>query len=373
MPANPNPTLEGTGRTGGRRTPGWAPFARLAGQYDAWFDSAEGRRIFDVETACIRSLLADSPRPWLEVGVGTGRFAEALEIDEGLDPCPAVLRYAERRGIRTRCGSAEALPYENGSFGTAMLIVTLCFLDDPVRAFAECRRVLKEDGKVLVGLVPKDSPWGKAYARQGAEGHPFYSAARFYTTRGIIALARRAGFELDQAASCLPETPGQTVDARRAACDGIVKNAGFVALRFGISTKAERSARERSVEATAVKAWILTSENMDDIRGVTLEERARLVLLTLGKTADEIHRAYRKMAVRHHPDRTGGNTLRFQLINEAYEILTQGAIPRKPLLADDALLVRIIGRKVETLIDKQKAWEEYQRWHRAHFYEVGVV
>jgi ubiquinone/menaquinone biosynthesis C-methylase UbiE len=247
MPTNPNPSCEGSRRTGDRMTPGWVPFARHTAQYDAWFDSGEGRRIFDVETACIRSLLADSPRPWLEVGVGTGRFAEALRIDEGLDPCPAVLRYAERRGIRTRCGSAENLPYADGSFGTVMLIVTLCFLDDPVRAFAECRRVLKEHGKVLVGLVPKDSPWGKAYARQGAEGHPFYSAARFYTTREIVELARRAGFDLEHAASCLPETPGQTVDTHRAARDGIVKNAGFVALRFGGNKK------NRAVGRTAPK------------------------------------------------------------------------------------------------------------------------
>ena len=112
---------------------------------------------------------------------------------------------------------------------------------------------------------------------------------------------------------------------------------------------------------------------MDDIRGVTLEERARLVLFTLGKTADEIRRAYRKMAVRHHPDRTGGNTLRFQLINEAYEFLTQGAIPKKPLLADEALIIRLVGRQVEPLLDKQKAWEEYERWRRAQFYGVGVV
>jgi ubiquinone/menaquinone biosynthesis C-methylase UbiE len=229
------------------RLSGWAPFARHTAQYDAWFDSIEGRRIFDVETACIRSLLADSPRPWLEVGVGTGRFAEALEIDEGLDPCPAVLRYAGRRGIRTRCGSAEALPYENGSFGTVMLIVTLCFLDDPVRALAECRRVLKEEGSILVGLVPKDSPWGKAYARQGAEGHPFYSVARFYRTQEIIALAARSGFDLDQAASCLPEMPGRAVDTRRAARDGIAKNAGFVALRFGVNKK------NRTVGRTAPK------------------------------------------------------------------------------------------------------------------------
>ncbi len=237
MPTNPNPSCEGSRRTGDRMTLGWAPFARHTAQYDAWFDSAEGRRIFDLETACIRSLLADSPRPWLEVGVGTGRFAEALEIDEGLDPCPAVLRYAGRRGIRTRCGSAEALPYENGSFGTAMLIVTLCFLDDPVSALAECRRVLREDGNILVGLVPKDSPWGLAYARKGTEGHPFYAAAKFYTARQVVGIAEQAGFYLNRAASCLFKGPDQPVEKHERFKERVVKGAGFVGMLFGINTK----------------------------------------------------------------------------------------------------------------------------------------
>lgn len=46
----------------------------------------------------------------------------------------------------------------------------------------------------------------------------------------------------------------------------------------------------------------LTVENMDDIKGVTLEERAKLVLLTLGRTPDSIHKAYRRLAKQHHPD-----------------------------------------------------------------------
>lgn len=38
-------------------------------------------------------------------------------------------------------------------------------------------------------------------------------------------------------------------------------------------------------------------------------------------TADEIKRAYRKLAHEHHPDK-GGNTDRFKEINEAYQVLS---------------------------------------------------
>ena len=40
-----------------------------------------------------------------------------------------------------------------------------------------------------------------------------------------------------------------------------------------------------------------------------------------GATEDEIKKAYRRLAAKHHPDR-GGNTAKFQEIQSAYETLT---------------------------------------------------
>lgn len=122
-----------------------------------------------------------------------------------------------------------------------------------------------------------------------------------------------------------------------------------------------------------MKGLNTTFDVTDDIKGVTLEERAKLVLLTLGRTPEEIKTAYRKLARQHHPDKPGGDTVTFQVINEAYTLLTGGSMPKNPLLADDVLILKITGRRVQPLIDKQKKWEEYERWRRDHFYGVGVV
>lgn len=55
-------------------------FDTEAERYDAWFDSPAGRVLFENELAAIRLLWRDEFRPALEVGVGTGRFAQALGV-----------------------------------------------------------------------------------------------------------------------------------------------------------------------------------------------------------------------------------------------------------------------------------------------------
>ena len=122
-----------------------------------------------------------------------------------------------------------------------------------------------------------------------------------------------------------------------------------------------------------MKTLTKTIGNTDDIKGVTLEERARLVLATLGKTPNDVRNAYRRLAKRHHPDAAGGNSLKFKVINEAYQFLAKGQISKRSLLADDELMLKITGRRAAPLIDRQKEWEEHERWHRNHFYGVGVI
>jgi len=47
-------------------------------------------------------------------------------------------------------------------------------------------------------------------------------------------------------------------------------------------------------------------------------------ILGVGKTAteDDIKRAYRKLAHKYHPDKSGGDESKFKEINEAYQVLS---------------------------------------------------
>jgi len=205
-------------------------FDRLASEYDKWFDSDEGRPIFEMETACLRDLIGESRTGWLEVGVGTGRFAQVLGVEDGIDPSVAMLEFAARRGIRTRQGRGEALPYRDASFNGVLLALTLCFVDDPRQVLRECGRVLRDEGHLVVGFVPSDSPWGQHYQRKGREGNPFHSEAEFFTCDQVIQMAASAGFDLERAASCLLSPPNEPLSPSWR--EDIVKDAGFVAMRF---------------------------------------------------------------------------------------------------------------------------------------------
>ena len=206
------------------------PFNRLAERYDAWFDSPRGRDIFAAEVACLNTLMPSRRDRWLEVGVGSGRFAAALGVTEGVDPSEPMLAIAAARGIRTRKGAGEQLPYHDAQFDGVLMVVTLCFLTDPPAALRECARVLRDDGRLLVGFVPADSPWGQFYLQKGRHGHPFYAPARFYTADQVIRIAVTAGFRLERSASCLFSQPEAPVDGSHRR--GVVAQAGFIALLF---------------------------------------------------------------------------------------------------------------------------------------------
>lgn len=206
------------------------PMDRLAVDYDCWFDSPEGKELFQIELACVQDVTGDALGRWLEVGVGTGRFAAALGIREGLDPSEPALALARSRGIDALQGTAEQLPYAEEVFDGVLVVATLCFVADARLAMKEFRRVMKPGGRLVIGMIPADGPWGQLYAEKGRQGHPFYSTAHFHTAQEVISLAENAGFSFVRASSCLlnpPDAPQAKAIAPR-----ITKGAGFVCLGF---------------------------------------------------------------------------------------------------------------------------------------------
>ena len=127
----------------------------------------------------------------MEIGVGTGRFAAPLGITIGIDPSKNMIDIAEERGVNVRWGFGEDLPFFENTFDYVAIIITICFVKDPLKVLIESHRVLKDSGKLIVGIIDKDSFLGKYYQRKKSI---FYKEANFFGIKELVGLLKSAGF-----------------------------------------------------------------------------------------------------------------------------------------------------------------------------------
>jgi len=160
-------------------------------EYDQWFD--DHPIWFQSELNALDKVVPYTGYG-LEIGIGTGRFAEKCAINRGIDPSENMARIAEKRGTKTFIAKAENMPFLSDTFDFAVMITTVCFLDDIQQAFRETVRVLKPNGIFIIGMIDKDSPLGQRY-QQNKEDNPFYRDAHFHSVIEITKSLENAGFE----------------------------------------------------------------------------------------------------------------------------------------------------------------------------------
>ena len=111
----------------------------------------------------------------LDVGCGTGIVARQVAsrlagsatvtgFDLNLNMLAVAKAAAEREGLQIewREGNAEQLPFLDSSFDLVLCQFALMFVGNKAAALVEMRRVIRENGRVLVSV------W------QGLDRHPFY-------------------------------------------------------------------------------------------------------------------------------------------------------------------------------------------------------
>jgi SAM-dependent methyltransferase len=167
------------------------PFDLHRDQYEDWF--VRHPFVFSSELAALREVLPDGKG--VEIGVGTGLFAEKLGIADGVEPSPAMAQLAHARGIHVCRGIAEELPYHDKSFDFALMVTTICFVDSPRIAILEMARVVKKDGLIVLGFVDRDSSLGKQY-EEFKEKNVFYKDAIFYSAQDVITILESAGLSV---------------------------------------------------------------------------------------------------------------------------------------------------------------------------------
>jgi len=181
-----------------------SPFETEARDFDDWF--VHNRNVFESELKATAHFVAD-PERTLSIGVGSGIFDERLGIRYGVEPAAGMAELARRRGIEVRIGTAENIPFPDGSFRGALLNTILSYVADRPGAVAEAARILEPGGHVIVSYIPRESSYALLYqlALERGEHDPeaappvpyplkFIRGTHWCSTPEVVALLEEAGF-----------------------------------------------------------------------------------------------------------------------------------------------------------------------------------
>jgi SAM-dependent methyltransferase len=94
----------------------------------------------------------------LDVGCGIGDFLQFLPGAVGVDINAHTVAYCKARGLDARMMEPDVLPFEDAGFDSALLDNVLEHIAEPLALLRELRRVLRPDGRLLVG-VPGELGW----------------------------------------------------------------------------------------------------------------------------------------------------------------------------------------------------------------------
>ncbi|ACV24133.1 class I SAM-dependent methyltransferase [Methanocaldococcus fervens] len=166
------------------------PFDKYAEEYDKWFDEHE--IIYKSEVEALRKHIPKGKG--LEIGVGTGRFAMPFNIKIGVDISKEMAKIAEKRGIKVVIAKGEELPFKDEEFDFILINTVLEFAENPKKMLKEAKRVLKKGGKIIIGIIDRDSFLGKIYEEKKHKSK-FYKDAKFLSAKEVIEMLKELGFK----------------------------------------------------------------------------------------------------------------------------------------------------------------------------------
>lgn len=166
------------------------PFDIFTDEYENWFK--ENGNLFQSELLALKQVIP-ADKKGLEIGIGSGIFAERLNIKFGIDPSENMLKLARQRNLNADYGTAENLPYFDNSFDFAVFITSICFIDNPSKAIQEAYRVIRQNGNLIIAFIDKESFLGQTLIAKKNDSK-FYRIANFYSVKEMISLIESSNF-----------------------------------------------------------------------------------------------------------------------------------------------------------------------------------
>lgn len=213
----------------------------IARLYESWYRSQQGRAIDRSIEQLVLTLLKPKPMERvLDVGCGTGNNLLALSklgLDvSGLDASEYMIERARER-LGNRCslkrGMAEDLPFDDNEFDLVVLINTLEFLDNPLKALREAGRVANR--KIFIGVLNSLSWNGLLKKIQGYLGDPLFSQVRFFNLWQLRHLLNVAYGHVPMSWGCITLRPSFIQDSDQIEDASIYKNRSPFGSFLGIS------------------------------------------------------------------------------------------------------------------------------------------
>jgi len=158
-------------------------------KYDRWFEKYPN--IYEEEIITIKSLMPAFTTA-MEIGVGSGRFASALNIPFGIEPSYNMAKIAKKRGIKIARTKVEEINYKY-KFDFVLAVTTICFVANPSLMIQNAYKSLKKGGFLTIAFIDKNSKLGRTY-RKNKYKSLFYSNAKFFNEKEITYLMKKAGF-----------------------------------------------------------------------------------------------------------------------------------------------------------------------------------
>ncbi len=184
------------------------PIDTLADEYEAWF--IENKILFQSELLALKQVVPVD-KTGVEIGIGSGIFAEQLGIRYGIDPSEKMLEYARKRWLEVQTGEAENLPYKSEFFDFAVFITTVCFVNNPEQALQEAHHVLKDQGEIIVAILDKETLFGK-FLESNKKRSQFYRHARFFSVPQISELLEKNNFRVTQTVQTLEDPASRKIE-----------------------------------------------------------------------------------------------------------------------------------------------------------------
>ncbi len=184
------------------------PFELHTNEYEEWFK--ENKILFESELLALERVIPNNKKG-IEIGIGSGIFAERLGIEFGIDPSESMLKRAKERGLTVINGIAESLPYDDNSFDFTAFITSLCFIENPVEAMKEAYRITKRDGYIIIAFIDKESLLGEKIMKN-KDKSKFYKPANFHSFKEIKSIMESANFNLDCVIQTLTNTKTSEIE-----------------------------------------------------------------------------------------------------------------------------------------------------------------